>query len=57
MACRWDFVTDGRRLKKDMDRLAAYKIAMSTWAKWVDENIDFTKTQVFFQGISPTHIK
>ncbi|XP_054796373.1 protein trichome birefringence-like 41 [Prosopis cineraria] len=51
----WDFITDGEDLHKDMDRLAAYEIALSTWAKWVNENIDFTKTEVFFQGISPTH--
>ncbi|XP_028778485.1 protein trichome birefringence-like 41 isoform X1 [Neltuma alba] len=52
----WDFVTDGDRLYKDMDRLVAYEKALLTWAQWVNENIDFTKTKVFFQGISPTHM-
>ncbi|KAI9114558.1 hypothetical protein K1719_014256 [Acacia pycnantha] len=52
----WDYITDdGEHMYKDMDRLVAYEKAMSTWAKWVDEDIDFSKTQVFFQGISPTH--
>lgn len=38
-----------------MDRLEAFYKGMSTWAEWVDENIDPTRTKVFFQGISPTH--
>jgi len=40
---------------KDMDRLVAYEKAMMTWAKWIDQNIDPSKTKVFFQGISPDH--
>ncbi|KAF7833550.1 protein trichome birefringence-like 43 [Senna tora] len=52
----WDFIRDGDDLHKDMDRLVAYEKALSTWSKWVDKNIDFTKTEVFFQGISPAHI-
>lgn len=38
-----------------MDRLAAYYKGMSTWGRWVDLNVDPSKTKVFFQGISPTH--
>ncbi|KAI9114585.1 hypothetical protein K1719_014283 [Acacia pycnantha] len=53
----WDFVTYGDHLYEDMDRLVAYEKALSSWAQRVDENIDFTKTKVFFQGISPTHMK
>uniref|UniRef100_A0A7N0TMM8 Trichome birefringence-like C-terminal domain-containing protein n=1 Tax=Kalanchoe fedtschenkoi TaxID=63787 RepID=A0A7N0TMM8_KALFE len=52
----WDFVEDGEKVIKDMDRLAAYKIALSTWAKWVEAKVDTNKTRVFFQGVSPDHI-
>ncbi|XP_025683184.1 protein trichome birefringence-like 38 isoform X2 [Arachis hypogaea] len=51
----WDYIRDGPNLVKDMDRLEAYTKGMTTWARWVDQNVDPTKTKVFFQGISPTH--
>jgi DNA mismatch repair ATPase MutL len=38
-----------------MDRLDAFYKGLTTWANWVDVNVDPTKTKLFFQGISPTH--
>ncbi|KAF2300717.1 hypothetical protein GH714_015318 [Hevea brasiliensis] len=52
---RMGLYDDGSGLYKDMNRLEAYYKGMSTWAKWVDLNVDPAKTRVFFQGISPTH--
>ncbi|XP_071726520.1 protein trichome birefringence-like 38 [Rutidosis leptorrhynchoides] len=51
----WDYVSYGSTVTKDMDRLDAYFKGMTTWAKWVDLNVDPSKTKVFFQGISPSH--
>ncbi|CAA2974179.1 protein trichome birefringence-like 38 [Olea europaea var. sylvestris] len=51
----WDYVQDGSTISKDMDRLLAFYKGLTTWARWVDLNVDPTKTKVFFQGISPTH--
>ncbi|XP_010264606.1 PREDICTED: protein PMR5 [Nelumbo nucifera] len=51
----WDYMESGGLLYQDMDRLVAFKRGMRTWAKWVDSNVDRTKTRVFFQAISPTH--
>ncbi|OVA13277.1 PMR5 N-terminal domain [Macleaya cordata] len=51
----WDYLEEGTKLYKDMDRLIAFYKGLTTWARWVDHNIDPTKTKVFFQGISPTH--
>ncbi|XP_020884711.1 protein trichome birefringence-like 43 [Arabidopsis lyrata subsp. lyrata] len=53
--CRWDAIMSGNVTVKDMDRLVAYEKAMMTWAKWIDQNIDPSKTKVFFQGVSPDH--
>ncbi|XP_010277748.1 PREDICTED: protein trichome birefringence-like 39 [Nelumbo nucifera] len=51
----WDYVQDGGKLYKDMDRLMAFYKGLTTWGRWVNANVDPTKTKVFFQGISPTH--
>ncbi|KAK2984200.1 hypothetical protein RJ640_017313 [Escallonia rubra] len=51
----WDYVQDGASVLKDMDRLMAFYKGLNTWARWVDLNVDPSKTKVFFQGISPTH--
>ncbi|KAL3522449.1 hypothetical protein ACH5RR_015283 [Cinchona calisaya] len=51
----WDYVQDGATISKDMDRLVAFSKGLTTWAQWVDQNVDPSKTEVFFQGISPTH--
>ncbi|XP_010272739.1 PREDICTED: protein trichome birefringence-like 38 [Nelumbo nucifera] len=51
----WDYIEEGGNVYKDMDRLVAFEKGMTTWANWVDSNIDPASTKVFFQGISPTH--
>ncbi|CAL5408933.1 unnamed protein product [Camellia sinensis] len=51
----WDYVQDGSTMLKDMDRLMAFYKGLTTWGRWVDRDIDPSKTKVFFQGISPTH--
>ncbi|XP_060672229.1 protein trichome birefringence-like 43 isoform X2 [Ziziphus jujuba] len=51
----WDYIQEGNTMYKDLDRLVAYEKGLNTWAKWVDSNINQTKTMVFFQGVSPDH--
>ncbi|KAF6170427.1 hypothetical protein GIB67_014357 [Kingdonia uniflora] len=51
----WDYMESGKSYYQDMDRLVAFQRGMETWARWVDSNIDRTRTRVFFQAISPTH--
>ncbi|KAL9160352.1 hypothetical protein ABFS82_08G193900 [Erythranthe guttata] len=53
----WDNYQIGNQIFKDMDVMEAYKTALTTWANWVDSNIDPAKTRVFFQGISTVHYK
>ncbi|KAJ4726508.1 Trichome birefringence-like family [Melia azedarach] len=51
----WDYIQYGDNIQNDMDRLVAFKIGLTTWSKWVDSSVDPALTEVFFQGISPTH--
>lgn len=51
----WDYIRDGSNLVKNMDRLEAFYKGLTTWAHWVEANVDPSKTKLFFQGISPTH--
>ncbi|XP_010552686.1 PREDICTED: protein trichome birefringence-like 39 isoform X1 [Tarenaya hassleriana] len=51
----WDYMQEGKRLYKDMDRLVAFYKGLTTWARWVNANVDPSKTKVFFNGVSPTH--
>ncbi|KAH0701508.1 hypothetical protein KY285_015786 [Solanum tuberosum] len=51
----WDYMQEGTKVSKDMDRLTAFYKGLTTWARWVDQNVGSSKTKVFFQGISPTH--
>ncbi|KAH9624610.1 hypothetical protein KSS87_010313 [Heliosperma pusillum] len=41
----------------EVERPVAYSRVMRTWSKWVDQNIDPNRTQVFFSSMSPLHIK
>ncbi|KAL8161038.1 hypothetical protein V2J09_012527 [Rumex salicifolius] len=41
----------------EVARAIAYKRVLETWAKWIDDNIDPNRTSVFFNSMSPIHIK
>ncbi|CAL0303850.1 unnamed protein product [Lupinus luteus] len=51
----WDYVEVNGKLLKDMNRFIAYYIGLTTWAKWVEKNVNPSQTKVFFLGISPVH--
>lgn len=51
----WEFVESGGTMYQDMNRLVGLEIALRTWARWADSNIDSSRTKVFFQSLSPTH--
>ncbi|KAM1065746.1 hypothetical protein ACFX13_021562 [Malus domestica] len=50
-----DYYQEGNYVHPRLQVLEAYKRALTTWARWVDKNIDVDRTQVFFRGYSVTH--
>ncbi|KAL4290994.1 hypothetical protein GQ457_14G026040 [Hibiscus cannabinus] len=41
----------------EIDRPKAYKRVLSTWSKWVNKNVNPNRTTVFFNSMSPLHIR
>ena len=54
---REDYYQEGNYVHPRLKMLEAYKRALKTWAKWVDNNIDTNRTRVFFRGYSVTHFR
>lgn len=52
---RWDYYKEGQSIYKSMDPMIAYQKGLTTWAKWVELNLDPRKTRVFFRSMSPRH--
>ncbi|GLT30210.1 hypothetical protein SLA2020_050250 [Shorea laevis] len=51
----WDLLEYEGKLFEDMEITSAVEAALKTWASWIDENVDKSKTRVFFRSISPEH--
>ncbi|KAL1336810.1 hypothetical protein HN51_031237 [Arachis hypogaea] len=41
----------------EVARPIAYRRVLKTWSKWVEDNIDPNRTKVFFNSMSPLHIR
>ena len=52
---RWGSFANGDDGSEELDAAVSYRIALKTWANWVDSNVDQNKTRVFFTTMSPTH--
>ncbi|KVI04367.1 PC-Esterase [Cynara cardunculus var. scolymus] len=42
----WDYIGEGGKRYKDMNRLVAYYKGMTTWSRWVNRFVDPSKTKV-----------
>ncbi|CAI9091357.1 OLC1v1026366C1 [Oldenlandia corymbosa var. corymbosa] len=51
----WDYIMEGSSVYTTMNPMVAYQKALTTWAKWIDLNIDPRRTRVFFRSMSPRH--
>lgn len=52
-----DYYQEGNHVHARLKVLEAYKRAISTWARWVDQNFDGSRTQIIFRGYSVTHFR
>ncbi|KAK6918078.1 PC-Esterase [Dillenia turbinata] len=52
-----NYYKEGDFLYPQLDVIEAYKRALRTWAKWIDNNIDPTKKLVFYRGFSSAHFR
>ncbi|XP_010940155.2 protein trichome birefringence-like 2 [Elaeis guineensis] len=52
-----DYYQEGDHVYPVLKVMEAYKKALTTWARWVDKNINSKKTQVVFRGYSLTHFR
>ncbi|KMS96427.1 hypothetical protein BVRB_9g225270 [Beta vulgaris subsp. vulgaris] len=52
---KWDLLQHNGKLMEGMPVAYAYELGMKTWAKWIKENVDPMKTNVFFRSISAQH--
>ncbi|KDP31784.1 hypothetical protein JCGZ_12245 [Jatropha curcas] len=52
---KWDLFQYDGKLVEQMELESAFKMAIGTWANWIDQNVNMTKTTVFFRSISPEH--
>eukprot|EP01018_Ginkgo_biloba_P003137 Gb_12396 [translate_table: standard] len=50
-----DYYQEGDHVYPELNVLEAFRKALRTWGRWVDENIDPNRTQVFFRGYSASH--
>ncbi|CAI9785152.1 unnamed protein product [Fraxinus pennsylvanica] len=51
------YYQEGKYVHPRLKVLEAYKRALTTWSRWVDKNVDRSKTQVIFRGYSVTHFR
>lgn len=54
---RVDYFQEGDQVHPHLDAAAAFRKALTTWAAWIDRNVDPGKTRVFFRTSSPSHFR
>ena len=55
--CREDYYKEGGQVYKKLNVFEAFRKAMTTWANWVDANVNPTKSLLFFRGYSHSHFR
>ncbi|KAK1353518.1 Protein trichome birefringence [Heracleum sosnowskyi] len=50
-----DYYQEGTHVYPELNVLEAFRKALTTWSRWVDANVNTTKSLVFFRGYSASH--
>lgn len=50
-----DYYQEGSHIYGELNVLEAFRKALTTWARWIDANINPSKSMVFFRGYSASH--
>ncbi|XP_048321568.1 protein trichome birefringence isoform X2 [Ziziphus jujuba] len=50
-----DYYQEGSHVYGELNVLEAFRKALTTWARWVDANVNPSKSFVFFRGYSASH--
>ncbi|KAJ0088987.1 hypothetical protein Patl1_32937 [Pistacia atlantica] len=50
-----DYYQEGSHVYGELNVLEAFRKALTTWARWVDANVNTGKSMVFFRGYSDSH--
>ncbi|KAF3442658.1 hypothetical protein FNV43_RR16574 [Rhamnella rubrinervis] len=50
-----DYYQEGSHIYGELNVLEAFRKALTTWARWVDANVNPMKSVVFFRGYSASH--
>lgn len=50
-----NYYQEGNHVYPILPVIDAYTKALSTWARWIDKNVDSRRSQVLFRGYSVTH--
>ncbi|XWS43255.1 hypothetical protein CRYUN_Cryun16bG0087200 [Craigia yunnanensis] len=50
-----DYYQEGSHVYDELNVLEAFRKALTTWARWVDANVNPMKSMVFFRGYSASH--
>ncbi|XP_042515125.1 protein trichome birefringence-like [Macadamia integrifolia] len=50
-----DYYQEGSHIYDELNVVEAFRRALTTWARWVDANVNPKKTLVFFRGYSASH--
>ncbi|EOY32106.1 Trichome birefringence-like 5 isoform 2 [Theobroma cacao] len=54
---RKNYFKEGDYVYPKFDAVEAYRRALKTWAKWIDENVKPAKQLVFYRGYSSAHFR